>query len=83
MPPSAFRLVVVESAAPATLRARPLNQIVMSQVNVDLARFEQQLHGVYEPGRFDSKNSSVKFVILHPQIVSLGNRPTTLTHYKA
>jgi hypothetical protein len=42
--PPPLWLMVVQLARRAALRTRPIDQLVMSQVNVDLAAFQLQIH---------------------------------------
>ena len=66
MPPLALRLMVVELAGSPAFWTRPIDQVVVSQANMDLALFQLQVHRVHVPGGLDSENTPIQFTILHP-----------------
>jgi hypothetical protein len=52
VPPAALRLMVVQLARRPTFRARPVDHVVMSQVEVNLAALQLQFHRVHKPRGF-------------------------------
>jgi len=65
MTPSPCRLVIIQVAQRAALRARPLNSNRMGQKNVNLPIFEFQFHTFDVPRISDAENLGVKLSILN------------------
>ena len=80
VPPPALRLMVVQFAGRPALRTRPIDQLMMSQVDVDLAALQFQIHRIHKPRGFNPQNAPIQLVILHAGIVAFC-RPASQTHY--
>ena len=67
VPPLPLWLMVIQLASRSTFWARPLDHVVVSQVNVDFAGLQLQFHRVHKPGNLDTQNAPIKLMILHPR----------------
>jgi hypothetical protein len=81
MPPLPLWLMVVLWARFPTLWARPLLNLVVFKMNVNLALSELQFHLFNEPGSPDPQNLCVQLSVLHGPHFPMQNRLPS--HYKA
>lgn len=65
MPPLTLRVMVTLPARFPTLRARPLLNLVVFKMNVDLPIAQLQFHSIHEPGRLDAQNLGVQLSVRH------------------
>lgn len=80
--PSPLWLMVIQFACRAALRTRPIDHLVMSEVDVDLAAFQFQIYRIHKPRGFNPQNAPIQFVILHGGIVACC-QPALPTHYES
>lgn len=79
VPALPFRLMVVQLAGRTAFRALPIDQVIVSEINVDFAGFQFQIHRVYEPGTLNPENAPIELVILHPRHCRM-SRPASSPH---
>ena len=70
MPPLPLGLMVKQRAGLLALWAPPFDFLFVFQVNVNLSLLQLQIHALHIPGRFNSQNLSIKFSVLHADIVA-------------
>jgi hypothetical protein len=75
--PSPLWLMVVQLAGRGALRARPIDHLVMSQMDMDFAALQLQIHRIHKPRGFNPENATIQLVILHAGIVARASP----THY--
>jgi hypothetical protein len=65
MPPSTRWLMIVQIAQRATFSTRPLNAILMVQINVNLSLFQLQFYAFDKPRLGNPKNLFVQLSVLN------------------
>ena len=75
MPPPPFRLMVVERARLAALRTRPLDSLLVHQMNVNFSILQLQLNLIHSPRGSNPQDLSIQFLVLHLPIM---NSPTQI-----
>src|ERR1700676_1193864 len=75
MPPAALWLMVVERARLAALRTRPLDSLLVHQMNVNFSILQLQLNLIHSPRGSNPQDLSIQFLVLHLPIM---NSPTQI-----
>ena len=71
MPPTAFRLMVVQPTRLAALRTRPLYPRLVDQMNVNFSILQLQLNLIHSPRGSNPQDLSIQFLVLHLPIMPL------------
>src|ERR1700730_251526 len=75
MPPAALWPMVVERARLAALRTRPLDSLLVHQMNVNFSILQLQLNLIHSPRGSNPQDLSIQFLVLHLPIM---NSPTQI-----